>query len=51
MPAMLRWGKRAIKIAYKIMGVPANIRTDAEKTKSEKKVNKRLVFEETSRVR
>ncbi len=37
------------KLAYKILGVPANIAS--KKTKVQKRINKRLLFEETSRVR
>lgn len=49
MPAMPRLPGKGKKIAYKILGVPANIafKRDAK----EKKVNKRLIFEETTRVR
>lgn len=51
MPTMLRWDKKSIKIAYKIMGVPANIRSAAKQTKEQKWVNRRLNYEETARVR
>ena len=51
MPGMPRWNKKSIKIAYKIMGVPANIRSEANKTKAAKDQDKRLTFEQTVRVR
>ena len=51
MPAMPRLDNKTTKIAYKIMGTPANIRSDKDKSKEQKKINKRLVFEETTRVR
>jgi hypothetical protein len=40
---------KAKKIAYKILGVPANI--EYKRSEVEKKINKRLIFEETTRVR
>lgn len=46
---MPRFEAKATKIAYKILGVPPNIA--AHKTKKEKKIDKRLVFEETARAR
>jgi hypothetical protein len=49
MPAMPRTLSKSTKVAYKIMGIPANIAH--KRTKSEKVVNKRLMFEETFRVR
>jgi hypothetical protein len=49
MPAMPRPISKATKVAYKIMGIPANIAH--KRTKEEKKVNKRLFFEETFRAR
>jgi hypothetical protein len=48
MPAMPRIEGPAKKIAYKILGVPANMKKDKKK---QEKVNKRLIFEETVRVR
>lgn len=52
MPGMPRFSKRAIKIAYKIMGVPANIRAAEEnKKKKQTNIDRRLTFEATSRVR
>jgi len=49
MPGMVRIPGRGKKIAYKIMGVPPNIayRRDA----LQKKINRRLLFEETQRSR
>lgn len=49
MPAMPRIKGKSTKIAYKIMGVPANMQR--KRSKVEKKIDKRLVFEETVRVR
>jgi hypothetical protein len=40
---------KAKKIAYKILGVPANI--EYKRDSVEKKINKRLIFEESVRVR
>lgn len=49
MPTMIRPSAKAVKIAYKIVGVPANIAY--KPTKEEKRINNRLVFEETVRAR
>jgi hypothetical protein len=49
MSIMPRINNKATKIAYKILGVPANMRT--KPTEQEKQINKRLVQEETMRVR
>lgn len=49
MPAMPRVKGKATKIAYKILGKPANIAF--KRDKKEKEVNRRLIFEETTRVR
>lgn len=49
MPAMPRMSSKATKIAYKILGVPANIRD--KKTKKQKELEKLLTAEETVRVR
>ncbi len=49
MPAMPRVPGKSTKIAYKLLGVPANIAF--KRSKTQKKVNRRLVFEETARVR
>jgi hypothetical protein len=49
MPAMPRIKGKAEKIAYKILGVPFNMRL--YKTKNRNKVEKRLDFEETRLVR
>ena len=50
MPVMPRIPGKPKKIAYKVLGVPDNIR-NAKKTKEQKRINRRLVFEETYRVR
>lgn len=49
MPAMPRALGKSTKVAYKIMGMPANIAH--KRSKQEKKINKRLLYEETFRVR
>jgi hypothetical protein len=38
-----------MKIAYSLLGVPANIKS--HRTKREKQINKQLIFQETTRVR
>ena len=49
MPAMPRQNKKATKIAYRILGKPANLK--AKTNEKEKSVKARLIFEETMRVR
>jgi hypothetical protein len=49
MPCATRPNKKAKKIAYAILGVPMNLQK--QNWKKNKKVENRLVFEETSRVR
>lgn len=49
MPAMIRIKGKAERIAFKILGVPANL--SSYKNKEQRRINKRLVFEETARVR
>lgn len=49
MPGMKRPPGKAKKIAFKILGVPANMREGRSKIKT--KIDRRLLFEETSRVR
>jgi hypothetical protein len=49
MPVIPRMSGKAKKIAYAILGVPANIQS--KRTKQQKRVNQRLLFEETVRVR
>jgi len=49
MPAMLRIKGKATKIAYKILGKPENLKF--KRTKDQQKVNRRLIFDETARVR
>jgi hypothetical protein len=49
MPAMPRFSKKGTKIAYKVLGTPENI---AYKPKGkEKEIDKRLTFQDTTRVR
>lgn len=50
MPVMPRPNAKTTKIAYKIIGIPANLRA-VKKTKEQKKINQRLIYEETFRVR
>ncbi len=49
MPAMPRIPGKAKKIAYKILGVPPNI--SFKPSEEQQKLNRRLIFEETVRVR
>jgi hypothetical protein len=49
MPAMPRLSGKASKIAYKILGKPFNMQS--KKTSRQEQVNKKLIFEETTRVR
>ncbi len=49
MPAMPRIKGKSTKIAYKILGIPQNIKF--KRSEAQQKINKRLVFEETIRVR
>ena len=49
MPIMVRPQGKAKKIAFALIGKPANFQEKKSKQKS--RINKRLVFEETSRVR
>lgn len=48
MPGMPRVDDKAKAIAYKILGVPANMKKSKKK---DSKIEKRLEFEETIRVR
>lgn len=51
MPAMPRIkDSKLTKIAFKIMGVPGNMRKRI-RTKADEKIEKRLLFEETTQVR
>lgn len=49
MPVAPRQKSKATKIAWKILGVPQNIAH--KRTKEEQRINKRLLFEESMRVR
>lgn len=49
MPAAPRQKTKATKIAFKVLGVPANLRFVRNKT--DQKVNRRLNYEESSRVK
>jgi len=50
MPAVPRPNKKAERIAFKIIGTPANLKKQ-KLSKRDYELKKRLVFEETSRVR
>ena len=50
MPMMPRVKGKAERIAYKILGIPANIRSD-KKTVENRKIKERLNYEETRLVR
>lgn len=50
MPVMVRISKEATKIAYQIMGQPANMAEPKKKPKEVAK-DKQLLFEETIRLR
>lgn len=49
MPSAPRIKNLATKIQYNILGKPANLKH--KRTKREKEINKRLLFEESSRAR
>jgi len=49
MPVMLRPNAKATKIAWRLLGKPANLRAKDAKRKTQ--VDRRLTFEETTRVR
>jgi len=49
MPSMPRMKGKSTKIAYSVLGIPANMLF--KKTGAQKKIDRRLVFEETFRVR
>ncbi len=49
MPTMFRPSSKATKIAYKILGIPPNM--EYKRTKEQQEINRRLIFEETIRVR
>lgn len=48
MPGMPRIPGKGKKIAYAILGVPANMK---KSNKKEKRVDKQLIFQETQRIR
>lgn len=49
MPAMIRIKGKPERIAFKILGIPANL--SSHKDKEQRRINRRLIFEETARVR
>ena len=49
MPVMPRSNKKATKIAFDILGTPANYLE--KKTARQKKIDRRLLFHDTARVR
>lgn len=50
MPIMPRMDDKAKKIAYKILGTPENMQ-EKKQPKKKSKIDERLTFEETVRVR
>ncbi len=48
MPIMLRTSKKAMKIAYTLLGNPLK---GTRETPAERRINRRLTFEETARIR
>jgi hypothetical protein len=48
MPGMIRPHGRAKKIAYSILGEPANMK---KRSPAEKEIDRKLIFQETARVR
>ena len=50
MPTMLRISGKPTKIAFKILGVPSNLQKQ-HKTEEQKRIEQRLVAQETVRVR
>jgi len=49
MPAMPRPNKKCTKIAFNILGTPANMRS--KKTESQKKLDEQLLAQQTSRIK
>jgi hypothetical protein len=49
MPSMVRIHGKPEKIAFKILGTPPNLKF--KRTKEQRRINRRLFFEETARVR
>jgi hypothetical protein len=49
MPAMPRFSKKGAKIAFKILGTPENLLYHPKGKK--KKIDKQLLFQETTRIR
>jgi|WetSurMetagenome_2_1015567.scaffolds.fasta_scaffold538189_2 hypothetical protein len=49
MPSMPRSNKKAERIAYDILGVPANIRVI--KTKKQKDLDKQIEYQKTDRIK
>ena len=49
MPTMLRINPKATKIAFNILGIPANLKKP--RSKEEKEIDRRLTVENTVRVR
>jgi hypothetical protein len=49
MPSMPRYNKKATQVAFKILGVPANM--SFKRSKWQEYVNKMLISQESSRVK
>jgi hypothetical protein len=50
MPAMIRFSKKGRDVAFALLGIPSNM-IKRKKTKEQKYIDKRLLAEETVRVR
>jgi hypothetical protein len=50
MPAMVRFSKKGRDVAFSLLGIPSNM-IKMKKTKEQKYIDKRLLAEETTRVR
>lgn len=49
MPVAPRFNKKATKIAFSILGIPENIKN--KKTALQRKIDQKLLFDNTARVR
>lgn len=49
MPTMIRANKKGTKIAFKILGVPAPLKF--KRSSAQEQLNKRLLAQETSRIK
>lgn len=51
MPAMPRIQGKGKKVAFKVLGTPPNLQLQSKRNQRQVKINTRLVYEETQRVR